>query len=117
MPYTSTLDDYYEEVTIFDKPAMFTPLRINRKTVPPGYYVYELRHDDEFKGYAVEIGHRIVVNHWGSLIMRDEVELPRSGCMEIDPYSLNYGTGDCRSMKEYFEKYPPTVKPPKSYER
>ena len=33
----------YQEVTIFDRPALFTECRIDRATVPEGVYRYELR--------------------------------------------------------------------------
>ena len=36
----------YQEVTIFDRPALFTECRIDRATVPEGVYRYELRHGD-----------------------------------------------------------------------
>lgn len=35
---------HYEEVTIFDQPALFTECRIDQATVPEGVYRYELRH-------------------------------------------------------------------------
>ena len=31
----------YQEVTIFDRPALFTEYRIDRATVPEGVYRYE----------------------------------------------------------------------------
>ena len=54
----------FEEITILDKPALFTPLRIYRDTVPYGYYLYEVRHDDDFQGDAVQIAKSIWVNLW-----------------------------------------------------
>ena len=33
----------YQEVTIFDRPALFTECRIDRATLPEGVYRYELR--------------------------------------------------------------------------
>ena len=37
----------YQEVTIFDRPALFTECRVDRATVPEGVYRYELGHGDE----------------------------------------------------------------------
>lgn len=34
----------YQEVAIFDRPALFTECRIDRTTVPEDVYRYELRH-------------------------------------------------------------------------
>ena len=45
----------YQEVTIFDRPALFTECRIDRTTVPEGVYRYELRHGDEDWGEPVEL--------------------------------------------------------------
>jgi hypothetical protein len=106
MPGYNAMTEEFEEVTIFDMPALFTPIRIDRKTVPEGYHLYEVRHDDDCQGDAVQISLRIVVNHWGSLITRDEIILHPDGFLDIDPDVMNYGAGACRSMKDFMEKYP-----------
>ena len=98
----------FEEVTILDKPALFTPLRIGRNTIPVGYHLYEVRHDDDCQGDAVQIALGIAVNHWGSLITRDEIVLSPDGYLDIEPMGLNYCVGDCHSMEGFMEKYPLT---------
>lgn len=103
----NAITENFEEITILDKPALFTPLRIDRDTVPGGYYLYEVRHDDDCRGDAVQIARNIYVNHWGSLIMRDELAIP-DGILDIEPDDLNYGTGDCRSVRDFVTKHPPT---------
>ena len=96
----------FEEATILDKPALFTSARIDRSTIPHGYHLYEVRHDDDCQGDAVQIARSITVNHWGSLITPDELELDADGFMDIEPEAVNYSAGDCRSMKEFMKKYP-----------
>ena len=96
----------FEEITILGNPALFTPVRIDRSTVPDGYWLYEMRHDDDCQGDVVHIAIDIVVNHWGSIILLDEIELPPDGYLGIDPMDVNYGTGECRSMAAYMSKYP-----------
>lgn len=110
MPKYNAMSEVFEEVTIFDKPALFTPIRIDRNTLPNGYHLYEVRQDDNCKGDAVQIARSIVVNHWGSLITVDEIILPSDGYLDIEPDDLNYGAGDCRSMEEFMSKYPLTQK-------
>ena len=100
------MNESFEEVEILGSPALFTSLRIDRSTVPPGYELYEVRHDDDYTGDAVQIARRIVVNHWGSLITRGEIAMPNGMYMDIEPIDLNYGTGDCRSMMDFMTKYP-----------
>ena len=116
MRYNALKEDF-EEVTILDKPALFTDLRIDRSTVPRGYHLYEVRHDDDCQGDPVQLARNILVNLWGSLITQDEIKLPADGYLDLDRNDLNYATGDCQNMKEFMQKYPPKTKPPKSYER
>ena len=111
------MEEEFEEVTIFDKPALFTGVRLERSTIPQGYHVFEVRHDYDFQGHAVQIGRNILVNHWGSIITRDAIVLPRAGYLDIEPEAFNYGTGDCQSMAKFMAKYPPKTKQPRSYER
>ena len=114
--YNAMKEDF-EEVTILNKPALFTSIRIDRSTIPRGYHLYEVRHDDDCQGDAVQIARGIMVNHWGTLITREEIKLPSDGYLDIEPEALNYDTGGCHNMKEFMEKYPPISKPPKSHER
>ena len=113
----NAMNEGFEEVTILGKPALFTCLRIERGTVPRGYHLYDVRHDDDCQGDAVQIARNIMVNHWGSIITREAIKLPTDGYLNITPEDLNYSAGDCRSMKAFMEKYPPKARPPKSYER
>lgn len=110
----NAMEHGFEEVTILGKPALFTSLRIIRDTVPRGYHYYEVRHDDECQGEAVQIARGIMVNHWGSLITRDEIRLPSDGYLDIEPDALIYSTGSCDSMREFMKQYPPKQK---DYER
>ena len=91
--YDARTEDF-EEVTILGMPALFTPGRINRNTIPNGYHLYEIRHDDDCQGDAVQIARNILVNHWGSIITRDEIELCTDGYLNIEPTAMNYGTSD-----------------------
>lgn len=64
----------YERVRIFEKEAFFTCDRIQRDSVPQGLYQYEVRHDDEGLGDPVQIARGILVNFWGSLLCREQLE-------------------------------------------
>ena len=105
MRYNAMTEDF-EEVTILNKPALFTSARIDRSTIPHGYHIYEVRHDDDCQGDAVQIARNIYVNNWGSLITQNEIAMP-DGFLDIEPDDLNYSTGDCRSMVGFMANYPP----------
>lgn len=46
MRYDAMTEDF-EEITVFNKPALFTNIRIDKATVPKGLYMYEVRHNDD----------------------------------------------------------------------
>lgn len=107
------LSERYEEITVLDKSALFTSGRIERSTVPDGLYMYEVRHDDDGNGDPVQIGKGIAVNHWGTILTREPIQLPPDGLLDIDPQKdWAYSTGDCRTVKEFMDKYQPE-KPPR----
>ena len=93
MPRLNAMTESFMKVTVLGKPALFTPARIDRATVPQGYYLYELRHDDDCQGNVVQIALNIIVNHWGSIIPKEKILLPSDGYLDIDPMDINYGVG------------------------
>jgi len=60
----------YEEIEIFDTPALFSAGRIQKDSVPEGFYCYEVRHDDECMGIPCELSTHILVNFWGTVISK-----------------------------------------------
>lgn len=96
----------FEEVSVFQKPALFTPLRIDRGTVPEGLYLYELRHADEDWGDPCQLARGILVNHYGTVLTREPIQLPISGSLELNPGDFGFSDGGCRTVAEFQEKYP-----------
>lgn len=85
----------FELVEVFDRPMLFTCLRVDRNTVPKGLYLYEVRNDDDQCGIPVEIGRWIMVNHWGTLLSATPIKL--------EPNRYNTGCRICcrrRSRKQ-----------------
>ncbi len=64
----------YEQVTVLEKEAIFTDLRVLRDSVPKGFSCYEVRHDDESLGNPVEIARGILVNFYGTLLVQGSLE-------------------------------------------
>lgn len=73
-----------EEITVCGRPALFTGIRIRRDTVPDGLYAYDVRHDDECRGIPCEIAPFVMVNHWGTIILAEPLDLPDDGRRYID---------------------------------
>lgn len=101
----NAMEESFEEIELFGKPALFTPVRIDRNTVPKGLYLYEVRHDDESGGDPVQIGRGILVNHYGTIITHEKLRLDKDGFLNIEPEDINFSTGDCRTIKDFQEKY------------
>ena len=88
----NAMTEHYEEITVCGKPALFTNFRIKRDTVPDSLYVYDVRHDDDCRGIPCEIAPFIMVNHWGTIILAEPLELPDDGRRYIDEETdWNYG--------------------------
>ena len=100
----------YQEVAIFDRPALFTECRIDRATVPEGVYRYELRHGDEDWGEPRELARNLMVNFYGTVLTREPFQLPIDGWIPLESGSLSFQDGGCRTLAEFQEKYPASEK-------
>lgn len=69
-------EERYELVMADKYPVLFTNVRINRDSVPKGLYCYDIRHDDECQGIACEIKKFVLVNHWGTILSKEEIPMP-----------------------------------------
>lgn len=99
------MQENFEEITVLDRPALFTNVRIERDTVPDGLYLYEVRGDDDGGCDPVQIARGIMVNHFGSIIVKEPIDLPPDGYLYIDPEKdWNFAGGDCRTVREFQEK-------------
>lgn len=104
----NAMEETYTEIRVLGKPALFHDMRLDRNTVPKGLYLYEVRHDDEGWGDPVQIAKGILVNHFGSILTRERIKLSSNGYLDIEPEKdWDYCGGDCRTIQEFQEKYPP----------
>lgn len=112
----------FELVTVLGKEMLFTDLRVDRATVPKGMYMYEVRHADEDWGDPCQIGEWIMVNHFGTLITNEPLELRKSpninnAYREFDSETdWNY-EDEHLTLREYMETHPPHKEKSKDLER
>ena len=84
-------DEQYQEIELFDKPGLFSNGRISRDDLPDGVYCYDLRGSDDDPGDPVCVEERVVVNHAGSVLLTEPLELPEAGqLMLTDEEELNF---------------------------
>lgn len=72
----------FQHIEVFDKFALFTNARIDRTTVPEGWYCYDFRGTGDDPGELHFIEESVVVNHSGSILMPEKLELPASGQLD-----------------------------------
>ena len=58
----------FDHIELFDAPAMFTNLRIDRSTVPEELFCYDVRGSDNDPGALNAIEPFVFVNHAGTII-------------------------------------------------
>ena len=87
-------DEQYQEIELFDKPGLFSNGRIVRDNLPEGVYCYDLRGSDYDPGEPVCVEERVVVNHAGSVLLTDPLELAENGrLMLTEEEGLNFAGG------------------------
>ena len=87
-------DEQYQEIELFDKPGLFSNGRIVRDNLPEGVYCYDLRGSDYDPGEPVCVEEQVVVNHAGSVLLTDPLELAENGrLMLTEEEGLNFAGG------------------------
>lgn len=65
----------FEHIELFGRPALFTNGRINRQTVPLGFYVYDFRGSDNDPGLLKTVEPSVMANHSGSVITKEPIDM------------------------------------------
>ena len=100
------MNEYYTEIRLFGKPALFNDLRLDQNTVPKGLYLYEVRYDDE-TWEPVQIAKGILANHLGSILTCERLKIPPNGYLDLETKTdWKYINGGCHTVQEFLEKYP-----------
>ncbi len=87
-------DEQYQEIELFDKPGLFSNGRIVRDNLPEDVYCYDLRGSDYDPGEPVCVEEQVVVNHAGSVLLTEPLELAENGrLMLTEEEGLNFVGG------------------------
>ncbi|MBP5431944.1 LPD28 domain-containing protein [Ruminococcus sp.] len=68
-------EESFELMNMLGQYVLFTNMRVDRDTVPQDLYVYDVRHDYDCTGEICEIKPSVIVNHWGTIICKEPIEL------------------------------------------
>ena len=100
------MEENYDLVEVLGEKMLFTCNRIEPKTIPPELHVWEVRHDDDCMGIPCQIADWIWVNHWGTLISKNNVPMEMNTNMnkryrDIDYASDWHDTGESCTLGQY----------------
>jgi hypothetical protein len=112
--FPDAMAETFTEAIVRGEPSIFTPVRINRETVPEGYFVYDLRHNDEDWGEVATIEKNVLVNHYGTVITPFEIKLPPEGYLIMEQGDFVLIDGGFNRMEQFMEEHPPV--PPRMKE-
>lgn len=89
----------YQEVELFDVPALFANGRVDQAILPPGIYRYELRGSDYDPGYPLTVENHVTINHAATVLTAIPINLSRQGRLWLGE-ELNF-TGGEQTISEY----------------
>ena len=85
----------YQEVEIFDIPALFSNGRIPSADIPEGLFRYDLRGSDDDPGMPIAVEENVVVNHAGAILTAKPLSLPEEGWLMLtEDDGLNFVGGE-----------------------
>ena len=97
-------DDEYELIEVAGHTALFTNDRITDANIPKGMYCYHLRHNDDGEFFAIEKS--VAVNHAGSIVTKEPIDLKSKGYIVLDEDSSPNFLGENMSLY-MFRDYDP----------
>ena len=95
----------YQEVEIFDVPALFSNGRISLDDLPEGLYRYDLRGSDDDPGIPVTVEQNVAVNHAGAIITAKPLNLGEDGRLAFtEDEGLNFVGGEISAYRFFNEQ-------------
>ena len=97
-------DEQYQEIELFEKPGLFSNGRIARDNLPEGVYCYDLRGSDDDPGEPVSVEEKVLVNHAGSVLLTEPLELPETRYLMLtEEEGLNF-TGGFSTLSQFLQE-------------
>ncbi|MCM1008239.1 MAG: hypothetical protein NC485_09985 [Ruminococcus flavefaciens] len=98
--YVNFSDEEFEIVEIEGKTALFTNKRMTDADIPKGLHCYHLKHSDD--GNFCTLEKSAAVNHAGSVIVKEPIELGENGCISLNSGNAPNFTGETTLMENFF---------------
>ena len=98
------MTESFEHIELFGKPALFTDFRIDRSTVPNGWYCYDVRGSDYDPGRLMTLEAKVVVNHAGTILAPEKIAFPKRREYRRIGGKINF-LGDSSTIAEFCEQH------------
>ena len=94
----------FEHIELFGKPALFSNFRIDRSTVPDGWYCYDLRGSDYDPGRPTTLEIKVIVNHAGTILSPEEIAFAKKKDYRLIKGKINF-LGDSVTIAEFCKQH------------
>ncbi len=96
----------FEAVEILGIPGLFTTGRVDRKTIPPGMYAYDMQSSEDDWSQPCLLACRVMVEHYGTVLTASPIALPESGYLDLKPGDFHQpGEYEGLTVAGFEEKY------------
>lgn len=99
--YICLPDDEYEVIEAAGVKALFTNERLTADNIPKGLYCYHLRESDNGDRFA-SIENIVTVNHGGSVITKEKVELGEKGYIPLNEDTEPNFLGETMGLEDFW---------------
>lgn len=107
----------FTEVEFLGAAALFTESRISRNTVPKPLCAYDVRHADDDWTEPVQVAKGVLVNHMGTLVTHAPITFPNDEPLEVDGQTLDFYSGQRKTLAEFAAEHNIKLKQPKDRQR
>ena len=102
-PQAKELESSYEVFYLDGKKVLFSNLGVNREKLPKELFTYDIQHSDS--GFeACAIRNVIAVNHYGSLITKEPIELDETGWRFLEDGDLDESYYGSMTIEDYMSE-------------
>ena len=107
LDFKETLARGMDLVLVHNTPYLFTNMRIDRSSIPKGFYAYDVRDDDYCSGEFADIREHVLVNYRGTIIGLSQLPLDECGtywCTDEDGSFIGHSIKSTKEFNERVEK-------------
>jgi len=105
MAIISAMTGKFELLEFFGKPVLCSNYHIDENTIPDGYFLYDVRHDDNYPSYYGQLKRSVTVDYICSIITNHEIKLIDNDFLDVK-YSDVICIGYSMTMIDYMQKHP-----------